>query len=216
MPARSAKVSTTSSSAATAQTAAADAAYRVAVHATVRRGALRGEEGRQPEQPDRGGRREGADARHQRHAPAHQHPGIGQLEGRRRTGDPGGDERPEQAGGHRETEGAREAGCALDRRALGGGHAHQRRYCGGMSLHPPAPSDLNGLVDAYAQTVQSVIDLGRTMRPDDAARPTDCPGWTVLDQIAHVASAEAMVAGRARARGRRQPPRRTCGTRSAS
>jgi len=64
-----------------------------------------------------------------------------------------------------------------------------------MSLHPPAPSDLNGLVDAWAQSMQSLIDLGRTMRPDDAARPTDCPGWTVLDQIAHVASAEAMVAG---------------------
>ena len=64
-----------------------------------------------------------------------------------------------------------------------------------MSLHPPAPSDLNGLVDAWAQTVQNVIDLGRTMRPHDAERPTDCPGWTVLDQIAHVASAEAMVAG---------------------
>jgi uncharacterized protein (TIGR03083 family) len=64
-----------------------------------------------------------------------------------------------------------------------------------MSLHPPAPSDLNGLVDAWAQTVQNVIDLGRTMRPHDAERLTDCPGWTVLDQIAHVASAEAMVAG---------------------
>ena len=64
-----------------------------------------------------------------------------------------------------------------------------------MSLHPPAPSDLGELVDAYAQTVQNLIDLGRTMRPDDAARPTDCPGWTVLDQIAHVASTEAMVAG---------------------
>ena len=64
-----------------------------------------------------------------------------------------------------------------------------------MSLHPPAPSDLGELVEAYAQTVQSIIDLGRTMRPDDAGRPTDCPGWTVLDQIAHVASTEAMVAG---------------------
>ncbi len=64
-----------------------------------------------------------------------------------------------------------------------------------MSLHPPAPSDLGELVEAYAQTVQHVIDLGRTMRPADAARPTDCPGWTVLDQIAHVASTEAMVAG---------------------
>jgi uncharacterized protein (TIGR03083 family) len=64
-----------------------------------------------------------------------------------------------------------------------------------MSLHPPAPSDLGELVEAYAQTVQHVIDLGRTMRPADAARPTDCPGWTVLDQIAHVAATEAMVAG---------------------
>ena len=64
-----------------------------------------------------------------------------------------------------------------------------------MSLHPPAPSDLGELVEAYAQTVQHLIDLGRTMRPDDANRPTDCPGWTVLDQIAHVASLEAMVAG---------------------
>ena len=64
-----------------------------------------------------------------------------------------------------------------------------------MSLHPPAPSDLGELVEAYAQTVQSIIDLGRTMRPGDAGRPTDCPGWTVLDQLAHVASLEAMVAG---------------------
>jgi len=64
-----------------------------------------------------------------------------------------------------------------------------------MPVHPPAPTDLGELVDAYAQSVQSIVDLGRTMRPEDAERPTDCPGWTVLDQIAHVASAEAMVAG---------------------
>ena len=64
-----------------------------------------------------------------------------------------------------------------------------------MSVHPPAPSDLGGLVDAYAQTMRNVIDLGRTMRPGDEALGTDCPGWTVLDQVAHVASTEAMVAG---------------------
>ena len=64
-----------------------------------------------------------------------------------------------------------------------------------MSLHPPAPSDLGELVDAYGQTVQGIIDVGRTMRPDDAGRATDCPGWTVLDQFAHVASTEAMIAG---------------------
>ena len=64
-----------------------------------------------------------------------------------------------------------------------------------MTLHPPAPSDLGGLVDAYAQTVRGVIDLGRTTRPGDESLPTDCPGWSVLDQVAHVTSAEAMVAG---------------------
>lgn len=64
-----------------------------------------------------------------------------------------------------------------------------------MSVHPPAPSDLGALVDAYAQTVRNVIDLGRTTRPGDGSLPTDCPGWTVLDQVAHVASTEAMVAG---------------------
>ncbi len=66
-----------------------------------------------------------------------------------------------------------------------------------MPLHPPAPTDFAGIVDAWAQTVRAVADLGRTLRPGDAERPTDCPGWTVFDQVAHVASAEAMVAGEA-------------------
>ncbi len=64
-----------------------------------------------------------------------------------------------------------------------------------MPLHPPAPTEFPEVVDAWAHAVRSVIDLGRTLRPDDAGRPTDCPGWTVFDQVAHVASVEAMVAG---------------------
>jgi uncharacterized protein (TIGR03083 family) len=64
-----------------------------------------------------------------------------------------------------------------------------------MPLHPPAPTEFPEVVDAWAQTVRNVIDLGRTLRPDDADRPTDCPGWTVRDQVAHVVSAEAMIAG---------------------
>ena len=64
-----------------------------------------------------------------------------------------------------------------------------------MTLHPPAPSDLGELVDAYAQTVRNVIDVGRTTRPGDESLPTDCPGWSVLDQFAHIASTEAMAAG---------------------
>lgn len=67
-----------------------------------------------------------------------------------------------------------------------------------MTVHPPAPTDPAGLVDAWARTVRNVIDLGRTTRPGDADLPTDCPGWTVLDQVAHVAGAEAMVAGEPR------------------
>ncbi|MGL5929662.1 MAG: maleylpyruvate isomerase family mycothiol-dependent enzyme [Dermatophilaceae bacterium] len=64
-----------------------------------------------------------------------------------------------------------------------------------MPVHPTPPSDLAGMLDAWAHTVRSILDLGRTMRPEDAGRPTDCPGWTVFDQIAHVASAEAGLAG---------------------
>ena len=67
-----------------------------------------------------------------------------------------------------------------------------------MPVHPPAPTDPAGLVDAWARTVRNVIDLGRTARPGDAERPTDCPGWTVLDLVAHVAGGEAMTDGEPR------------------
>ena len=64
-----------------------------------------------------------------------------------------------------------------------------------MPLHPPAPTGFAETVDAWALTVRTVVDLGRTMRPEHASLATDCPGWTVADQIAHVASTEARVAG---------------------
>jgi uncharacterized protein (TIGR03083 family) len=54
-----------------------------------------------------------------------------------------------------------------------------------MSLHPAAPEDLAGLVTAYQQTTQAVVDLGRSCSDADFALPTACPGWTVKDQIAH-------------------------------
>jgi uncharacterized protein (TIGR03083 family) len=64
-----------------------------------------------------------------------------------------------------------------------------------MPLHPAPPQDLDALAEGYAQAVQAVIDLGHSLRPGDLERETDCPGWTVFDQIAHVTSGEAMVAG---------------------
>jgi uncharacterized protein (TIGR03083 family) len=59
-----------------------------------------------------------------------------------------------------------------------------------MPLHPAAPDDLAGLVAAFQQTTQSVIDLGRSCTDADFARPTACPGWTIKDQIAHVVGLE--------------------------
>ena len=64
-----------------------------------------------------------------------------------------------------------------------------------MPMHPAAPDDRNGLIDALDQTVQSVIDLGFGCRDQDFDLPTHCPGWTVKDQISHVVGLEKAFAG---------------------
>lgn len=51
------------------------------------------------------------------------------------------------------------------------------------------------MVTAYAETAQAVLDLGATCRPEDFDLPTQCPGWTVKDQISHVVGAESVLAG---------------------
>lgn len=51
------------------------------------------------------------------------------------------------------------------------------------------------MVTAYAETTQAVLDLGTTCRPEDFALPTQCPGWTVKDQISHVVGMESLLAG---------------------
>lgn len=65
-----------------------------------------------------------------------------------------------------------------------------------MPMHPAAPDDLPGLVAAFAQTAQAMVDLAITCTDEDFAKPTACPGWTVKDQISHVASVESMLLGR--------------------
>ncbi len=64
-----------------------------------------------------------------------------------------------------------------------------------MPTHPAAPASLPDLVAAYRQTAEAVVELGRSCTAADFARPTECPGWTVQDQISHVASLESMFAG---------------------
>ncbi|WP_374967784.1 maleylpyruvate isomerase family mycothiol-dependent enzyme [Terrabacter sp. BE26] len=64
-----------------------------------------------------------------------------------------------------------------------------------MPMHPAAPDDRNGLIDAFDNTVRSIIDLGYSCRDEDFDLETECPGWTVKDQIAHIVGAEKSFAG---------------------
>lgn len=64
-----------------------------------------------------------------------------------------------------------------------------------MPIHPSAPDDLSGLIEAFRQTVQTVVDLGHAATAEDFERPTSCPGWTVKDHIAHVAALEDFLEG---------------------
>jgi hypothetical protein len=59
-----------------------------------------------------------------------------------------------------------------------------------MPLNPAAPEDLAGLVAAYEQTTQALIDLGLSCSLDDFDRPTARTGWSVKDQFAHVVAGE--------------------------
>src|SRR5664279_3016723 len=54
---------------------------------------------------------------------------------------------------------------------------------------------LKDLVHAFAQTTQAVLTLAVACSDVDLAQPTECPGWTVHDQIAHVAGVESLLAG---------------------
>src|SRR5665811_2248036 len=64
-----------------------------------------------------------------------------------------------------------------------------------MSPDPAAPARLHDLVDAFAQTTQAVIALGHACGVQDLAQPTECPGWTVHDQISHVVGVESWLEG---------------------
>lgn len=64
-----------------------------------------------------------------------------------------------------------------------------------MPLHPAPPTDLPGIVQAFAQTAQAVLDLGSSCKPSDFDRPTECPGWSVKDQISHVVGLESFLEG---------------------
>ncbi len=57
---------------------------------------------------------------------------------------------------------------------------------------PPPPE---ALVSALSEVWGSLVALGEGLSPDDWRRPTECPGWTVQDQYAHMIGTESALAG---------------------
>lgn len=55
--------------------------------------------------------------------------------------------------------------------------------------------DMRGNIAAFEQTVRSTIALADTFAAADWDRPTDCPGWSVRDVVAHLAAVESMLLG---------------------
>ncbi|MDL4819702.1 maleylpyruvate isomerase family mycothiol-dependent enzyme [Actinomadura opuntiae] len=55
--------------------------------------------------------------------------------------------------------------------------------------------EMRAHVAAFEQTVRSSLALAATLGAAEWDRPTDCPGWTVKDQFAHLVSVEASLLG---------------------
>jgi uncharacterized protein (TIGR03083 family) len=53
-------------------------------------------------------------------------------------------------------------------------------------------------IEAYGQTARSMVELGTSLGPADWDRPTECPGWSVKDQFAHVLGVERWLLGEVR------------------
>ncbi|MBC6470716.1 maleylpyruvate isomerase family mycothiol-dependent enzyme [Actinomadura alba] len=59
----------------------------------------------------------------------------------------------------------------------------------------PFDDDMPGNVAAFEQTVRSTIALSETFGAAEWDLPTECPGWTVRDQVAHIVGVERMLLG---------------------
>jgi len=55
--------------------------------------------------------------------------------------------------------------------------------------------DKDRVVAALAETFLSITSLCEALTEEEWARPTDCPGWTVKDQVAHMIGTESALSG---------------------
>ena len=55
--------------------------------------------------------------------------------------------------------------------------------------------ELRRLVDAFEDVLCNTLQLARGIDDEGATRPTDCPGWTVHDQLSHMVGLEQVLSG---------------------
>lgn len=77
-----------------------------------------------------------------------------------------------------------------------GPHANGRGGRAGTVPGIEADSTARGLAGQLELVWRSMADLCLAFDDADWRRPTECPGWTVADQLAHVVGTESMLAGR--------------------
>jgi uncharacterized protein (TIGR03083 family) len=53
-----------------------------------------------------------------------------------------------------------------------------------------------GVIDLQEMQYRSIDDLCSSLAPEEWARETDCPGWSVQDNISHIIGTENMILGR--------------------
>ncbi|WP_281965275.1 maleylpyruvate isomerase family mycothiol-dependent enzyme [Serinicoccus marinus] len=66
-----------------------------------------------------------------------------------------------------------------------------------MVVHPAPPADVPGFVEAYRQVLLSLVNVCDGLREAEWELPTDCPGWSVRDHVAHVVHVEDYLSGSA-------------------
>ena len=49
--------------------------------------------------------------------------------------------------------------------------------------------------EAYGEALVAVHELAHALTAEDLDLPTDCPGWSVRDHVAHVSGLEAIIYG---------------------
>ena len=60
------------------------------------------------------------------------------------------------------------------------------------------------MIDHLADVWQDIAGIGADLSADEWRLPTECPGWSVHDNVAHMIGTERMLLGEEPARGPRE------------